>query len=95
MVKIDPTPQVNTAYGAPMGRRTGPEYLDLGAGRVLLRRIRLDAGGYDPGGAYWGIGQPLYWACDGDGNELFFRTASRDQAKAHLRDTFGPLRFYR
>lgn len=27
----------------------------------ILRRIPINGGGYDSGGAYWGIGAPLYW----------------------------------
>ncbi len=91
----NPTPPVSSTYGAPMGRYTGPDYLCAEAGKVQLRRIRLDSGGYDPGGAYWGHGKPLYWACDGDGNKRFFRAASREAAKAELRNIFGPLSFYR
>ena len=52
--------KVNCRYGAPMGR---PAY---GHGEqpstpFELRRIRINQGGYDDGGAYWGTGQPLYW----------------------------------
>jgi hypothetical protein len=28
--------------------------------RLYLRRLHLDSGGYDEGGAYWGHGEPLY-----------------------------------
>lgn len=58
MPAINPTPPVSSRYGAPMGRHTGPDFLCAEAGRVTLRRIRLDRGGYDPGGAYWGHGAP-------------------------------------
>lgn len=30
--------------------------------RFRLVRVRLDSGGYDSGGAYWGFANPLYWA---------------------------------
>lgn len=30
--------------------------------RFRLVRVRL-SGDYDAGGAYWGQGRPLYWAC--------------------------------
>ena len=83
-------------YGAQMGRHTGPDFLDVDAGRIYLRRVKLDRGGYDQGGAYWGIGEPLWLAQDQDGNCRIFRAASRDKAKAEIRETFGTAaRFYR
>lgn len=94
-MKTNPTPDVSCKYGAPMGRHTGPDYLEPESGKITLQKIRLDSGGYDPGGAYWGVGRPLYWAVDEDGNALFFRASNRDAAKAYLRDKFGALRFYR
>ena len=92
---MNPTPKVNCAYGTPLGRRSR-NGIDADSGRVYLRRIRLDNGGYDAGGAYWGLGAPLYWASDTDGNDMFLRARSRDDAKAHLRELFGAeLRFYK
>ena len=38
----------------------------LGTKRLYLRRLRLDSGGYDEGDAYWGHGDPLYWATHGE-----------------------------
>lgn len=29
-------------------------------GKIYRKRVRLDSGGYDMGGVYWGIGAPLY-----------------------------------
>jgi hypothetical protein len=66
-----------------------------GEGCTTLRRIPISRGGYDSGGAYWGPGQPLFYAADIDGNEMFFRSASREDAKAYLREMFGNLVFYR
>ncbi len=66
------------------------------APKVTLRRIRLDSGGYDPEGAYWGIGEPLYWAATDDGEyDATFRAYDRDDAKATVRETFPHARFYR
>ncbi len=42
-------------YGASMGRPS--EALE---GKVKLFQVRLDSGGYDNGGAYWGPGEPLW-----------------------------------
>lgn len=49
---------VDCKFGAPMGRRSmGEKPTDK---RVFCRRIGLDNGGYDKGGAYWGFGNPLF-----------------------------------
>lgn len=72
--------KVSCKYGAPMGR---PSDSSL-SGKVRLSRVRLDNGGYDSGGAYWGLGEPLWWAEDHDGNERFFRAPTREAAKAQL-----------
>lgn len=86
---------VSATYGAPMGRYTGPEFLDTYAGKIYLRRVPLDSGGYDRGGAYWGIGAPLWETMDQDGNGFIFRAPSRDAAKQHIRDNFPDATFYR
>ncbi len=44
---------VSSKYGAPMGRHTGPT-ISYG-GKITLQRVRLNSGGYDNGGAYWGF----------------------------------------
>ena len=85
----------NCKYGAPMGRHTGPEYLDTALGKVYLRLVPLDSGGYDRGGAYWGVGQPLYEVLDQDGNGFIFRAYGREAAKQHVLSTFPEARFYR
>jgi hypothetical protein len=62
---------VSTKYGAPMGRpNIGKEPITITSGRnnrivkknqtkVYQKHVRLNEG-YDIGGAYWGIGAPLY-----------------------------------
>ena len=47
-------------YGASMGRNNYGR-LDV-ARKVRVFRVDLDRGGYDNGGAYWGIGPALYCA---------------------------------
>lgn len=65
---------VNCKYGAPMGRPdrtpdqyeiitnklTGEKFKAFKTGKICRKRVRLDSGGYDMGGAYWGLGAPLY-----------------------------------
>lgn len=75
---------VSGRYGAPMGRREDG-YLETDIPRfVRLFRVRLDAGGYDDGGAYWGIGAPLWCAMDDDGNRQFIRAGTRERAALEL-----------
>lgn len=83
--------QVDCRYGAPMGRRTIKG--DTG-GRVRLFRVALDSGGYDRGGAYWGIGQPLY-AVIGEDFQSFRRANNREQAKQLFLKDYPELKFYR
>ena len=78
------------AYGASMGRR---QYgVPLEDERCRLHRVPLDRGGYDPGGAYWGSGEPL-WRLQGEDCEAFVRAASRFEALLKLQRRFGfPVR---
>jgi hypothetical protein len=63
--------------------------------KITLRRVRLNSGGYDDCGAYWGAGQPLYWAADDSGEfDSTFRADDRDDAKAIVRETFLNARFF-
>lgn len=56
------------------------------AGRsISLRKIRLDRGGYDSSGRYYGTGLPLYEAYDEEtGLDVRFRAHDRDDAKAKI-----------
>lgn len=86
---------VGNKYGASMGRYTGPHYIETTAGKLRLRRVPLNSGGYDPGGAYWGLGQPLFYVEDPDGNCHYLRAASRDAAKATITAAWPGASFYR
>lgn len=61
---------VNTNYGAPLGRpnvgvqpitviRDNGRIVKKDQEKVYERVVRLDNGGYDAGGAYWGLGSEL------------------------------------
>lgn len=60
--------------------------------KLILRRVRLDSGGYDSlgtyrKGAYFGHGVPLFYYCDlatGD-PESIIRARDRDTAKSLIR----------
>lgn len=59
---------VSCKYGAPMGRTNvdktkivecNGELFSTLTGHLFDCRVPLDSGGYDKGGAYWGIGTEL------------------------------------
>lgn len=75
---------VSGRYGAPMGRYSAPD-LDTTRGTVRLFKVRLDSGGYDDGGAYWGLGERLWCAIDRDGNMQFTRAPTREHAAMLLK----------
>lgn len=52
--------------------------------KLRLSRIRINQGGYDDRGRYWGVGAPLYFAEDDDGNHRALRAVSRAAAKAQF-----------
>lgn len=92
-------PNVSTRYGAPMGRRNFSDGSPADLPRKFwLRRVRLDSGGYDNGGAYWGHGAPLYYAetesVDGE-VVRYFRASDREAAKAAIRAEFPNATFFR
>lgn len=53
-----------------------------------LRRIRLNSGGYDSTGSYWGHGQPLYEyeQVNNPDNSGTLRASTREAAKRHIWD---------
>ncbi len=78
---------VDCSRGAPMGRAEWPEP-PTKPKSVRLFRVRLDSGGYDDGGAYWGLesrGQMLFCATDDANYRRFVRAATRGLAANELR----------
>lgn len=71
--------------GAALGRPTildAPEDFD---GKIYLRRIRLNQGGYDSNGTYFGIGDPLYWYADEEGEvDAMIRAVDREDARSQV-----------
>lgn len=54
--------------------------------KIYLERVRLDSGGYDSRGQYWGVGEPLYRYSDDSGAiDGYVRAASRAEAKEKVR----------
>ena len=68
--------------GAAMGR--GSRHVEPSFdGRLFLERVRLNQGGYDRLGTYFGSGDPLYWCCSEDGSiDYCLRASSRTEARA-------------
>ena len=80
---------VSSKYGAPMGRRVSPVADDI---KATLLPVPLDSGGYDPGGAYWGIPSNLWGAYNADGDAIWHgRHANREAALAALQSDLPGL----
>lgn len=71
-------------YGASMGRRNN-DPADA-PDELQIREVPIDNGGYDPGGAYWGTGAPLWHVTDGEEYDTYLRASLRDKAMAHFPD---------
>ncbi len=99
---------VSSPRGAPHGRpafRPADPTMPL---KFYLQRIRLNNGGYDSGGAYWGFPDDLYWACSVEevlttawfGSpelstvESYFRASNREDAKNLLRAKYPNAKFF-
>ena len=67
--------------------------------RLSLEKVTMSRDGcYDQGGAYWGIGTPLYVAFGEDDErniEIFERGKTRDEAKTTILRMVPGARFYR
>lgn len=97
--KKNPLPKLSKAYsqyGASMGRRTvGRDSVAGAKPRLYVQRVRLDSGGYDSGGAYWGHGAALWRISDNDLFETYLRAATREAAKRKVLAEVPGARFYR
>jgi hypothetical protein len=75
-------------YGASMGRSSVTEGKPE---RLHLQKVDIDSGGYDRGGAYWGIGHPIWCAFSPNNTEneyrieVFVRAPDREAAKGKVR----------
>lgn len=87
--RADVCPRVNSQYGAPMGRADNAMDHDSPRKKWRARAVRLDAYGYDKGGAYWGHRfwpLRLYAVQDGQGNLSYIDATSSKEAIAHFLD---------
>lgn len=78
--------KVDVSRGAPMGRKSFGAIPEESKS-VSLFKVELDSGGYDDGGAYWGLsGASLYCARSDDGAyQGFTRANSRLEAAIQLK----------
>ena len=104
----DPGYMGDRRRGAGLGRPTisgyrdkAGEWIDLEltehAPPMRLVRVRMvDGGAYDSGGAYWGVGEPLYYFENSTGDICgYVRGKSPDAAKAAVLAMHPRARFFR
>lgn len=86
------------ARGAALGRATILNIPKEKAVRFTLQRIRLNGGGYDRYGTYFGSGAPVYWyaaTIGADEVDAVIRADSREHAKRIIRAQYPKAKFYR
>ena len=87
----------NPSRGAALGRPTIQDAdPDAFTGKLYLRRVHLNDGGYDRNGTYFGWGSPLYWCADESGDiDFMLRAADREDAKCQVLCDYPGARFWR
>lgn len=87
---------VDCSRGAPMGRPYRSPAPDVAPPAILrVRRVRIDSGGYDDGGAYWGLGAPLWQLHGGNGAvSNFYRACTKRAALAEARALYPSPRIF-
>lgn len=74
-------PSRSAALGRPSIRDAAKDF----AGTIMLRQVRLDDGGYDPNGTYFGTGEPLFWFANDEGTiDEMTRACNFDGARAKV-----------
>lgn len=94
--------------GASLGRPSYSGYRDKAGNWIELEltsnappmrlvRVRMSAcGAYDAGGAYWGLGDPLYYYENSTGDICgYVRGSTREAAKQAVRESHPAARFFR
>jgi hypothetical protein len=83
------------ARGAALGRSTIIDEAKDYNGKVYVRRIPLNAGGYDKNGTYFGVGNPLFWVANDAGTiDYVIRAKNRSEAVANARELFPEARIW-
>jgi hypothetical protein len=63
--------------------------------KFYLRRVKLNSGGYDSYGSYWGIGLPLYEFGDHEALSDTIRAPNREAAKERIKLRYPNVTFLR
>ena len=98
--------KVDCSRGAPMGRVEGYFEPGLYFHQVLpppnktpmlyLCKVPINSGGYDQGGAYWGLGEQLWCAWSETQDFIYYlRAGSQAKAKLEIWKDLPSVRFYR
>ena len=81
--------------GAPLGRFIIQDAPKDFAGKLTLRRVRLN-GDYDCEGTYWGAGAPLFWIANEELSiDFVVRASDREAAKVKAQQAYPNARFHR
>lgn len=75
--------KVASQHGAPMGRASYGSIPECFPRTVRLFKVKIDSQGYDDGGAYWGIGEPLWCAVGEHETGVFHREFIRADSREH------------
>lgn len=93
------TPKLSGRYGAPMGRHNqdGGFAILPDAPLCTLAQIPIDSGGYDRGGAYWGLSKERLYGFIGPVTDIvaYVWAKDREAAKDKVRRIHPHARFYR
>ena len=82
--------------GAALGRHYIEGKHDYN-GKIVLRQVNLDSGGYDCNGTYFGHGgEQIYWFAAVDGSiDGTLNARTREIAKNQIRKLYPNAKFYR
>lgn len=85
-------PRRGAALGRPIITRT-PRETTI---KLHVQKVRINSGGYDRNGTYFGVGGSLYWIYSDDGDvDFVVRAHDRDYARSEARYRYPYARFYR
>lgn len=82
--------------GAALGRPTVHDAPKDQVVIVTIRRVPLNQGGYDRNGTYFGVGAPLFWCADDNGEiDAVVRANDLDEAKSKVLSVYPNATFKR
>lgn len=81
--------------GAAMGRGSKHASDTSVEIKFYLRQVRIDEGGYDTNGTYFGHGGTLYWYADAEGRvDATLRASDRAEAIETIRTKYPRAKFF-